>query len=203
VGLTEADHLRAGSYVAQGQRSRLMAGSTSFGDFLRSLDQEVIIESVNDATLARAAQLCQRTNQFNLTTRRHTVGDLEGMVASEDRELYVLSVRDRVGDSGITGLAIVVFDDDRAEIETFLLSCRVLGRRVEDALLAFLGDRAVARGAERLVGQFVPTDRNMQAAAFLPERGFEDTGDGMVTLELTGGGPPMPGEMSVKVDVNA
>lgn len=203
VGLTEADHLRAGSYVAQGQRSRLMAGSTSFGDFLRSLDQEVIIESVNDATLARAAQLCQRTNQFNLTTRRHTVADLERMMVSEDRELYVLSVRDRFGDSGITGLAILVFDDGRAEIETFLLSCRVLGRRVEDALLAFLGDRTVARGAERLVGQFLPTDRNMQAAAFLPERGFEDAGEGMVALELTGGGPPMPGEMSVKVDVNA
>ena len=107
VALTDADARRAASYAAQGSRTRLQAGARSFEDFLRSLEQEVVIEPVDEATLPRAAQLCQRTNQFNLTTRRHTTADLERMLAGRRAELYTLSVRDRFGDSGVTGLAIL------------------------------------------------------------------------------------------------
>src|SRR6185436_11668323 len=80
VTITEADTKRAASYAANATRRRL-SSTLSFEDFLRSLEQEVTIEAVDETTLARAAQLCQRTNQFNLTTRRHTLADLEAMLA--------------------------------------------------------------------------------------------------------------------------
>jgi predicted enzyme involved in methoxymalonyl-ACP biosynthesis len=71
-----------------------------------------------------------------------------------------------------------------AEIDTFLLSCRVLGRRVEDALLAFAAERSAARGARQLVGRYVPTAKNGQAESFFPDRGFEPAGDGSYRLDI-------------------
>ena len=93
VALTEADRTRAQSYAAQGGRSRLAASTMTFEDFLRSLEQEVTIEAVGHTTLARAAQLCQRTNQFNLTTRRHTAADIERMAADDSHQLYACPSR--------------------------------------------------------------------------------------------------------------
>ena len=201
--LTEADAARAQSYAAQGDRSRLRAGSMSFEDFLRSLEQEVTIEVVTEVTLPRAAQLCQRTNQFNLTTRRHTPADVERMMASGAHQLYTVAVKDRFGESGVTGLAILEIDGATATIDTLLLSCRVLGRRVEDALLAFLAGRARAAGASRLVGRYEPTDRNRQVETFYSDRGFVDAGAGEFHLDLSGEGVPMPDEMDVRVSADA
>ncbi|HEX5909682.1 MAG TPA: HAD-IIIC family phosphatase, partial [Thermoleophilaceae bacterium] len=203
IVLTDADTARAQSYAAQGSRTRLREGSMSFEDFLRSLEQEVTIEAVGDATLERAAQLCQRTNQFNLTTRRHTAADIERMMASDTHQLYTLAVSDRFGQSGVTGLAILELDGADATIDTLLLSCRVLGRRVEDAFLSFLADRARAGGARTLVGMYVPTDRNGQTAGFFPDRGFEDAGEGRFALDLTESAVPMPAEMDVRVGADA
>lgn len=203
VSLTEADLRRADSYAAQGTRSRLRAESVTLEDFLRSLEQRATIEPVGEASLARAAQLCQRTNQFNLTTRRHTAADIEAMLASGRHELYTLALEDRFGDSGVTGLAILAFDGEHAEIDTFLLSCRVLGRRVEDALLAFLAGRAVQRGARRLIGRYVPTAKNGQAATLYSERRFETVGDGEFHLDLTKEALEMPSEIEIRVPARA
>ena len=203
IVLTEADSRRARSYADQGRRTRLRAETPSFEDFLRTLEQEVTIEEVGEALLPRAAQLCQRTNQFNLTTRRHTMADLERMLESDDFDVYAVSVSDRFGDSGTTGLAILASADGRAEIDTFLMSCRILGRRVEDALLAFVAGRAQERGARELVGRYLPTPRNGQAASFFPDRGFKPAGDGEFHLDLGQELPTMPEEMTIKVQVNA
>ena len=95
------------------------------------------------------------------------------------------------------------FDGGEAEIDTFLLSCRVLGRRVEDALLSFVAGRAAARGAHRLVGRYAPTAKNHQAAGFFPAHGFQELGGGGFALDLSAGEPAMPEEMTVRVSVNA
>ena len=203
VAITEADTKRAASYAANATRRRL-SSTLSFEDFLRSLEQEVTIEAVDETTLARAAQLCQRTNQFNLTTRRHTLADLEAMLAGGEHELYTLAVRDRFGDSGVTGLAILALHDGgEAEIDTFLLSCRVLGRRVEDALLAFLTGRAAERGAARVVGVRIPTERNGLTKDFYAGRGFAAAGETTYHLDLGDGGLPLPEEMTIKVRTSA
>lgn len=204
IALTEADARRADSYAVQGRRTRARAQTPSFEDFLRSLEQEVLVEPVDAATLPRAAQLCARTNQFNLTGRRHTVADLERMLASGKHELHTVAVRDRFGDSGITGLVIVHIDDDIAELDTFLMSCRVLGRRVEDALLATVAARAAARGARRLVGRYVRSARNGQTERFLPDRGFKPAGaEGVYDLDLIQEELPMPEDMTIQVSAHA
>lgn len=203
ITLTEADVRRSESYRAQGGRRALMSESPSVEDFLTSLEQEATVEAVHDGSLARAAQLCQRTNQFNLTTRRHTLADLERMRSAGDFELYTLSLKDRFGDSGITGLAILRFEGEEAEVDTLLMSCRVLGRKVEDALLAFLGERARARGARAVTGRYLPTAKNAQVEGFYPDRGFAAVGDGVYRLDVTAAGLSPPQEIALRVPANA
>jgi len=203
IALTDADRGRAQSYQAERGRREFSAMASSFEEFLSSLEQQATIEPVCDASLGRAAQLCQRTNQFNLTTRRYSTAELERMLGEDDVELFTLAVSDRFGDSGITGLAILRLTDEGAEIDTFLMSCRVLGRRLEDALLAFLAERAGARGARMLVGRFEPTAKNGQAADFYSSRDFAPSGDGSFRLDLTLGRPVSPAEVRTRVVADA
>jgi FkbH-like protein len=203
IAVTSADAKRGESYAAEGRRRKAQGTMTSFEDFLASLEQEVTVEPVHEGSLARAAQLCQRTNQFNLTTHRHTAADVEAMLSDSDWELHTVAVRDRYGDSGIVGLVAVHITGDEGEIDTFLLSCRVLGRRVEDALLAWTAERARARGARLLVGRYVPTAKNGQAADFYPARGFESVAEGVFHLDLTNGAPAQPAGVALREAANA
>jgi FkbH-like protein len=184
VTLTEADRIRAESYAVQAQRAEVRSSASSFEEFLASLEQEVTVEPLQAQTLARAAQMCQRTNQFNLTTRRYTAADLEGKLRSPETDVYVVAVKDRFGDSGITGVGILRVSGDSAEVDSMLLSCRVLGRKVEDVLLHVLAERARERGARYLVGRYLPTAKNGQVASFYSERGFEAVGDGVFRCDL-------------------
>jgi FkbH-like protein len=203
LAVTDADRTRSANYRAQGHRRRAQASAASFEDYLVSLEQLVTIELVTEATVPRAAQLCQRTNQFNLTTRRHTQADLEHMLADPVYDLVTLSVTDRFGDSGITGLAITLHADGRAELDTLLLSCRLLGRRVEDAFLAVLARRARERGARTLLGAYEPTDRNAQVASFFPDRGFTRIGERRWQLDLEAGLPQPPPQLKIQEAAHA
>jgi FkbH-like protein len=203
MALTEADRGRASAYHAERDRRAFSASASSFPEFLESLEQQATIEPVSDASLARAAQLCQRTNQFNLTTRRYDAAELERMLAEDDVELYTLAVSDRFGDSGITGLAILRLAGDEAEIDTFLMSCRILGRGLEDALLAFVAERADARGARLLTGRYEPTAKNAQAADFYAARDFKPAASGSFCLELTSGRPLPPPHVRTKIVTDA
>jgi len=151
--------------------------------------------------LARVAQLIGKTNQFNLTTRRHTAVEVAAYADAADWDVYTTEVRDRFGDNGIVGVAMVRRSDRSgqrvAEIDTFLLSCRVIGRTVEDAMLHFLSEDCRRQGVERMVGWFVPTAKNKPAENFYARHGFralEETGAGTLwALDLDGrmiGCPP-------------
>jgi FkbH-like protein len=201
--VTDADRTRAATYRAQGGRRRAQASAASFEDYLDSLEQRLRIEPVTDATVPRAAQLCQRTNQFNLTTRRHTQADVERMLADPAYDLVTLSVSDRFGESGITGLAITLHADGRAELDTLLLSCRLLGRSVEDAFLAVLARRARERGASTLLGAYEPTDRNAQVAAFFPDRGLTPAGERRWELDLEADPPQPPPQLTIEEPAHA
>jgi FkbH-like protein len=184
IHLTQEDMQRADSYRAQSKRTQLKSSLASLDEFLASLDQVIKIAPVHAGSLARAAQMCQRTNQFNLTTQRHTVADLEKMGVDPIQELYTVAVKDRYGDSGVTGLGILRFEGDIAHIDVFLLSCRILGRKIENALLAFLADRARERDAQSLKGYYYPTAKNGQVAGFYESHGFTNSGDGQFQLDL-------------------
>ena len=203
IAVTEADVQRAESYTAQRHRRELESGASSFEDFLASLEQVLSVEAVHAGSIGRAAQMCQRTNQFNLTTARYTTADIERMMRDPGMELYTLAVKDRFGDSGITGLGILRTEGETTEIDTFLLSCRVLGRKVEDAFLAVLADRAREAGARFLVGRYLPTAKNVQAASFYPDRGFESIAEGRFRLELGNASLSVPSFLTVEVAVHA
>jgi FkbH-like protein len=203
VAVTEEDRKRSASYPAEGGRRRAHGQARSYEEFLASLEQVVTLEPINEHTLQRAAQLCNKTNQFNLTTRRHSVAGIEAMLAGDAAELYTLAVRDRYGDSGITGVGILRRDGDDVEIDTLLLSCRVLGRRVEDAFLAFLARRAAAGDARRLIGRYEPTDRNGQVERFYADRGFTDAGGRAWSLDLREPLPEFPPRLAINETVRS
>jgi FkbH-like protein len=170
--LSSEDRERSRYYAQDRQRAELEASSSSLEDFYRSLELVVELSPVADGTLARTAQLTQKTNQFNLTTRRY--GEPEIAALRNDPGVDVLTVRtsDRFGDNGLVGVAIVKRSEDAAELDTLLLSCRVIGRTIETALLAHVIESERARGATRLLGKFVATKKNGPARDFFPKHGF-------------------------------
>ncbi len=170
--LSPEDRERGRYYVEQRQRKELQQSVASLEDFYRSLEMEVEISSVTKETLSRIAQLTQRTNQFNLTTKRYTEQQIEDMANLPDWRVYSLRVKDRFGDSGLVGVAITHYQDDVCEIDSFLLSCRVIGRTVETSLLAFIAEQARHKGAKKLIGWFLPTKKNEPAKDFYPSHGF-------------------------------
>jgi len=202
VSVTETDTQRAEVYRAQTSRRHMAANAESLDDFLASLHQEILIELVHNGSLARAAQMCQRTNQFNLTTRRYTSADLEFLLRGNMAEVYTLAVRDKFGDNGITGLAILKFEGTQAEVDSLLLSCRILGRKIEDVFLAFLVQRALTRGVRHLVGRYIPTPKNGQVASFYPARAFESLGEGLFRLDLHEHRLEVPSRVAVRVITN-
>jgi FkbH-like protein len=171
--LSVEDRQRGELYAAQRERADLERSVTSKEDFYRSLCQVAEIAPVNGQTLARVAQLTQKTNQFNLTTRRYTEQQVEQMMTSPEWRVWSLRVTDRYADNGLVGVAIARLLGEVCEIDTFLMSCRVIGRTVETALLARLASDAREHGASLLQGWFLPTKKNAPAKEFYPEHGFE------------------------------
>lgn len=179
--LSQEDRLRTALYATEQQRSRAEQDFTSKEDFFRSLEQEVEIATVEPATLARVSQLTQKTNQFNLTTRRYSEQQITEMASRPAWQVLSLRVRDRFGDHGLVGVAITHDDGSACEIDTFLLSCRVIGRTVETAFLSHLAEHARARGLKSLRGWFLPTKKNSPAKNFYAQHGFTQesaNGDG-------------------------
>jgi FkbH-like protein len=150
-------------YREQRERLDLVRRTGTLEDFYRSLNQQVTIELVRPDTMVRVAQLTQKTNQFNITNRRYTEQQIEDIASREDWNVYSVRVSDRFGDSGIVGVVITKVDGCSWEIDTFLLSCRIIGRTVEKAMLGFLAERSRRVGAEFLQGWFFPTKRNAPA----------------------------------------
>jgi FkbH-like protein len=202
VTVTDADRGRAESYRSQRLRTDLRRRTPTLDEFLAALEQRVVIDSLHAGSLGRAVQLAQRTNQFNLTARRYSAAEFGALLADPGVEAYTLALADRFGESGIVGLAILRLGEGDAEIDTLLLSCRVLGRGIEDAFLAFLAERSVERGRSRLIGLFVPTGKNERARRFYEDRGFAAEADGRFLLELDRTPAPPPG-IEVKVAARA
>ena len=171
--LSAEDQERTEMYAAQKQRAGAEQNFQSKEDFFRFLEQEAELEPVSDLTLARVAQLTQKTNQFNLTTRRYTEPQIVEMAKRPEWHIFSIRVRDRFGDHGLVGVAIAHDEGEQCEVDTFLLSCRVIGRTVETALLAHLAESAAQRGRKRLVGWFLPTKKNAPARDFYAQHGFE------------------------------
>jgi FkbH-like protein len=142
------------------------------------------------------AQLTQKTNQFNLTTRRYSEQQITEMAADPNWRVYSIQVRDHFGDNGLVGVAITRYEGSVCEIDTFLMSCRVICRTVETALLATIAEQARAEDAQWLAGWFFQTKMNALAREFYSSHGFtctsERNGQSRWEFDLTRGhiGPP-------------
>jgi FkbH-like protein len=167
------DRQRSRYYVEQRQRQDAGKQMSSLEDFYRSLEQKVEIAPLNKENLGRVAELIKKTNQFNLTTKRHSEAQIAAFGDDPNYDVYAVKVADRFGDNGLVGVCVTRRQGDAWEIETFLLSCRVIGRTVETALLAFLAEEGQARGLSRLEGWFLPTRKNKPAESVYAAHNFE------------------------------
>lgn len=185
------DGERGRFYAQERSRKALESQTESLEDFLTSLDIRITIEPVGPATLARAAQLTQKTNQLNTTTRRFSEAEMEAVVASSARSAWVLRASDRFGDNGIVGFAATRVEGGTLMLDAFLMSCRVIGRGIERAFLAALADHARGRNLTTMDGAFVPTPKNAPAAGIFDSAGFKriesSAVDELWRLDLTSG----------------
>jgi FkbH-like protein len=173
VRLTEEDARRSEMYAAERGARALRASAASIEDYLRGLEQRLTVSPVDSGTIARVAQMHQRTNQFNLTTRRVSEAEIATLVAHPERGLALMGrVVDKFGDHGIVIAATVSIAEARAEIETLLMSCRVIGREVEQAFLAALLTLLARRGAKQVVGRFAASAKNGMVRDFYRANGF-------------------------------
>lgn len=205
--LSDEDQQRTALYAAERERSQAQQSFQSKEDFFRYLELEAEIAPLEPATLARVAQLTQKTNQFNLTTRRRSEQQIAELAAREDSQVMTIRLRDRFGDHGLVGIAITRDESATCEIDTFLLSCRVIGRTVETAFLSHLASGAAGRGCRQLSGWFLPTRKNAPARDFYAQHGFqlqEQNGDGSFwTLDLRQQAIAMPEWIRLKTNEGA
>ena len=164
---TEEDRNRASMYQAERQRADLSRRALTPEEFLASLRIEIHIAAASTDELSRVAQLTQRTTQFNMTGNLHTAQSLTSKLGQAGNECWTVRVRDVFGDYGLVGAIVFEPVKDSLRVDTFLLSCRALGRGVEDRMIGDLKRWALERGAERLVIPVVPTARNRPALEFL------------------------------------
>jgi FkbH-like protein len=196
-GILAEDKDRGRYYREERERRDLMSGAGTLDDYLAALKVTVEIARMSGATLARAAQLTQKTNQLNMTTRRYTETEMDALAKERGVEVYVLTASDRFGDNGLVGVAITKTKGKTCDIDTFLLSCRVIGRGVETAFLSYISEGARARGMTKLTGWFLPTAKNAPAAEIYKIAGFaagekNAKGEQMWTLNLKAGTVAVP-----------
>jgi len=163
--LTDEDKQKTQQYIANAQRAQAQNAFTNMEDYLRSLEMKLQIRQVSDVTLPRAAQLTQKTNQFNLTTRRYTEDDIKNMLV-DGAQVWTLSVADKFGDYGLTGVLIIKDNT----IDTLLMSCRVLGKGIEMAFVKSV----LKQYAGDIHAEYIPTVKNAQVSNFYSRLGMSE-----------------------------
>ncbi len=179
--LTDEDRSKAQQYAEERERAGMRDAVGSYDEYLRRLEMVLRVEAFDPLShTSRASQLTQKTNQFNLTTRRYSPSEIEE-AARQGSRICLGSLRDRVGDYGRIALAIIGADGDVADLDIFLMSCRAIGRGVEARFLRWIIDDLRAENFRELRARFVPTARNAICRDFLDRNGFElvkETSDG-------------------------
>lgn len=173
---SDEDRMKGRMYGEQRKRRALSQASPDLNAYLKGLGTVVTIAAADRFSIPRIAQLTQKTNQFTTTTIRYEEREIGRFSEREDSLVFSVRVEDRFGDNGITGAAIIRKEPGRWIIDSFLLSCRVIGRRIEEAMLAYILEEARKERAAFVVGEFVPTRKNMPARDLYKRNGFGPTG---------------------------
>ena len=173
--ITEEDRKKGKMYAEHRRRKELQKTATDITEYLKGLGTVVTLEKSSSFSIPRISQLTQKTNQFNMTTRRYMEEDVKKFSKNNNFIVMSVKVEDKFGDSGITGAIIVEKNEknnSQWRIDTFLLSCRVIGRRIEETLLAHILKEAKKGKARTLIGEFIPTKKNIPARNFYKNNGF-------------------------------
>jgi FkbH-like protein len=171
--VTEEDRQRADYYRANLEREQLQEAGGNLEDFLAGLQMRVELRPFDEANLPRISQLINKTNQFNLTTQRLSVNQVRELIGDANHYTQFIRVRDRFGDDGITGILIASRDGEGLRVDNWLMSCRVLGRKLEEAMLDSVRKYALRAGYEAIVGLYRPTVKNHQVADLYERLGFD------------------------------
>jgi len=203
LALTEEDKKRGEMYRARKKREILRKSISSMEDFLKSLEMKIVIKHADEFSLPRIVSMVNKTNQFNLTTLRYTDGEIRKMKETKDKfEICCLKVSDKFGDEGIVGVAIIRKESDTWTLDSFLLSCRVIGRKIETAFLAKIVEDAKEQSVSKLVGEYIPTQKNAPVKNFYSSHGFKKLAqEGKLSkwgLDLTKSTVKMPKWMEIK-----
>jgi FkbH-like protein len=192
VALTEEDRLRHDVYRGNAARTAAEQTAPSLESFLAGLEMTARHGPVDAQTLPRVAQLINKTNQFNLTTRRYTEEQVAAMASSPDWWCRWFRLADRFGDHGLIGVLLARKDAVEWRIDTWLMSCRVLGRRMEDFMCACLLAAAQHEGVQAVVGQYIPSEKNAVVSGLYPRLGFEASSAERQEYVFTLAGHPIP-----------
>lgn len=171
--LTPEDFERGGQYRANIERENVRASHTDLEGYLRSLDMQLRWQPFDGVGLQRIVQLINKTNQFNLTTRRYTESDVTSIMETPGALTLQLRLLDKFGDNGIIGIVIGKPENDSIRLDIWLMSCRVLGRQVEEATMNLVAAEALRLGAVRLFGDYLPTKKNSMVSEHYRKLGFE------------------------------
>ena len=184
--ITDEDRKRTAAYLENRQREQFQAQSISFADFLSGLNLQIRIEEVSEAQVSRVAQLTQRTNQFNMTTHRHTEAEINKLRQESGSKVLAITVSDRFGEYGLVGVVVYQLTGHALDVDTFLLSCRVLGKGVEHRILAHLGEIAQGQGRRWVDLHFVHSPKNKPAFQFLESVGssFRQSSNGSILFRF-------------------
>lgn len=172
VAYSTEDSLRASSYAANARRVQVKASAGNVGDYLEGLEMKLAAKPFDAQGLPRITQLINKTNQFNLTTRRRTEAEVANIMANPERYTLQVRLEDAFGDLGMIAVVIGTIDGETLDIENWLMSCRVLGRQVEHAMLSIIAKDAVDLGIATIVGTYLPTRKNNMVAEHYPQLGF-------------------------------
>jgi len=170
--LTDEDEIRAASYAALASSQALRQAASSLDEYLRSLQMEIDWGAVDVNTCERVTQLINKTNQFNLTTKRYSQAEVQHRMVSQDFWFRWYRLRDRFADHGLIAVVLAEAASEEWTVDLWLMSCRVIGRGVEGFMLRDLGEAARRSGAARLRARYIPTAKNKLVEDLLPRFGF-------------------------------
>lgn len=194
LSLSGEDLVRADQYRIEAQRKSLFSASASLEEFLEKLQMEAVVEEVTAKNLARVTQLVNKTNQFNLTTRRYTEAQIRQIAEDPDCWIRAFRLADRMGSYGLIGVLICrpMAQRDMWEIDTWLMSCRVLGREMEKFMLDRLIEAASERGTRRIEGVYLPTAKNALVRDLYDRLGFQLIDQNASEARYSLGAPMVP-----------
>jgi len=175
--ITQDDINRGKMYLQERKRKDFQGSTTNLEEFLKQLNIKIKIKNADKFTIPRISQLTLKTNQFNLTTKRYQEEEIRQIAENNNWLVGCAQVEDKFGDNGITGVFIVKKENKNWFLDTFLLSCRVMGRGIEEGILSYVLQKAKEEGASTLKGQFISTKKNKPSENFLKNYGFKKEED--------------------------